>query len=159
MSSGSSASSPRQHKPWQQENLDLLPRAQRAASPSQALRDVKARLNSYVGKRSASSRASSDSDMSSLAKGRNPSRLEAYDRDVSEELGGQGVGSRGFDSRRRGSYNLASEAGRSRSDEGAIRAGQGGIFGEACADIADIDSRLQSLQDFLRAAKAGSGVS
>jgi hypothetical protein len=32
------------------------------------------------------------------------------------------------------------------------------IFHDASADIADIDSRLHALQDFLRAAKAGAGV-
>lgn len=36
--------------------------------------------------------------------------------------------------------------------------GAGGLFKDASAQIADIDSRLHALQDFLRAAKAGAKV-
>jgi coiled-coil domain-containing protein 61 len=104
-------------------------RQQRSASPGRALLEVRQRLQQYVG-----------------AQAGRTSSLPAGQREATD-------GRQAASSQQQQHFRLlgASQAAAPRPHAPP----SGGRHADASAEIADIDSRLQSLQSFLRAAKAG----
>ena len=170
----------------QQENLPQPAKESRSSSTSRALKDVRTRLNSFMRaqtqKESFPSRSEDEcrrlgghwqetgSLCSSTDQEEAPGRLASSQPDLPNRKGGSmSESGSGLDSS--GPFNMQRVA------KGENEAGRLGLLGRttrergwedvadakdgltvASLDIADIDSRLQSLQEFLRAARANSGA-
>ena len=112
------------------------PREQRATSPGRALLEVRQRLQQYVGKQPASS-SGGGAAAAGWAGGfiaAQPSPRAVQQAQKQQQQGQQGQKQR------------------------ARVPPTGDNYADASAEIADIDSRMQSLQSFLKAAKAGQPV-
>lgn len=181
MLAGSTASSPRR-RDRAQENLWIPPRASRAASPSQALRDVKARLNLFMSEQDGQSEDAKPRQRQRGKPSRGPQRAagqvpDRVHRDSAEVSQSEGL-SASSDEDRWGKRRKESRGPRHPpgfSSRGVVREGgketsparesilaadrRAGAAGKASRNISDIDGRLRELQDFLRAAKANAGIS